>query len=224
MGGQRWTLTNPNGNGIFDRSVAIGEASELTEGDGDEDGAGDGASGAQGKKRRAKRQKVIAHNASVVSYLANIDVRDAGGWCYSQRDKVVSYGFHAHAGHARLEFGSWLLEKDNLRRATGVALAVGRKRLPPKFRCFPRMSGQVLRDKVFHSMSLCQAMWPYEIARDPHLTGIGICYDGTNVSHNHIQAGVMTFIFHRPNKNATRLAASSMSNQRKAVRWCTRTP
>ena len=108
---------------------------------------------AQGKKRRAKRQKVIAHNASVVTYLANIDVRDAGGSCYSQRDKVVSYGIHAHAGHARLEFGSWLLEKDNLRRATGVALAVGRKRLPPKFRCFPRMSGQVLRDKVFCSMS-----------------------------------------------------------------------
>ena len=84
------------------------------------------------------------------------------------------------------------------------------------------MSGQVLRDKVFHSMSLCQAMWPYEIARNPHLTGIGICYDGTNVRYNHIQAGVMTYIFHRPNKKRDLL--TSMSNQRKAVRWCTRTP
>ena len=137
MGGQRWPLTSPNGNGIFDRSVAIGEASELTEGDGDEDGAGDGASGAQGKKRRAKRQKVIAHNASVVSYLANIDVRDAGGWCYSQRDKVVSYGFHAHARHARLGLGNWLVEKDNLRRATGVALAVDAKDCRQNSDAFP---------------------------------------------------------------------------------------
>ena len=62
------------------------------------------------------------------------------------------------------------------------------------------MSGQVLRDTVFHGMSLCQAMWPLEMARDAHLTGIGICYDGTNMRHNHIHAGVMTYIFHRPNK------------------------
>ena len=110
-------------------------------------------------------------------------------------------GFHAHAGHARLEFGNWLVEKDNLRRATGVALAVGRKRLPSKVRCFPRMSGQVLRDTVFHSMSLCQAIWPYEMAQDPHLTGIGICFDGTNMRHKHIQA---CSLFFSPEKNQTR--------------------
>ena len=61
------------------------------------------------------------------------------------------------------------------------------------------MSGQVLRDTVFHSMSLCQAMWPYEMAQDPHLTGIGICYDGTNVRHYHIQSGVITIIRDKPN-------------------------
>ena len=42
-------------------------------------------------------------------------------------------------------------------------------------------------------------MWPYEMAQDPHLTGIGICYDGTNMRHRHIQSGVVTFIFYRPN-------------------------
>ena len=63
---------------------------------------------------------------------------------------------------------------------------------------FPRMSGQVLRDSAFHGMSLCQAMWPLEMAGDPHLTGIGICYNGTNMMHNHIQEGVVTFFFHKP--------------------------
>ena len=70
----------------------------------------------------------------------------------------------------RLGFGNWLVEKDNLQRATRVAFAVGRKR--SNVRYFTCMCGQDLRDKVFHSMSLCQAMWSLEMARDPHLSVI----------------------------------------------------
>ena len=73
MGGKKWILTSRA------ETDAIGEASK-----GDEDGAGDKASGTQGKKSRAKRQRVFANNASIVSYLPNIEVREgnAGGWSY----------------------------------------------------------------------------------------------------------------------------------------------
>ena len=43
--------------------------------------------------------------------MGNINVHAAWGWCYSQRDKVVSYEFNVYAGQARLGFENWLVEK-----------------------------------------------------------------------------------------------------------------
>ena len=128
MGGKRWLFTS------LTETDSIGEASK-----GDEGGAGDEASGPQGKKRRAKRQRVFANNAAVAAFKANIEVREgnAGGWSYSQREKVFSYGLHVHAGQARLGLGNWFVEKDTLRRATGVAFTNGRKGLLSNVRSFP---------------------------------------------------------------------------------------
>ena len=88
------------------------------------------------------------------------------------------------------------MEKDNLQPTTGVAFAVVSKKLPFNARLFPRLSAQVLRDNLFHGMSLCQAMWPNKMSKDPHLACIDICYDGPNMRFRHIQAGVLTYFFH----------------------------
>jgi len=82
MGGKRLILTSPT------ETDAIGEASK-----GDEEGAGDEASGPQRKNRRAKRPRVFANNAAVASSKGNIEVSEgnAGGWGYSQREKVFPY-------------------------------------------------------------------------------------------------------------------------------------